>query len=310
MNNTFFKNKKTVLMNVALCMCIVLIMGLFLSLATSSRSKNNASVAHTHIYVDGSCIYCDVKKVSKGFVFELNESGDSYSIVSYGTCFDTELYIPSSYKGLPVTSVSEGAFEKCMWISNVVFPDTVTYIGKNAFNQCKSLKTISFPNSELTIANGAFTRCDSLILVTLPEKIKSIYYSFNLCYSLKYIHFTNISSLIYCYSTLGSASSNEPGKFIENGCGYYSTNENRYAIFASKEGSSYCLVRKEVEFVAHGACSGSKDIYYEGSENEWNSLRFSSPGDKSCEFLYFYSETEPVDGGKYWHYVDNAPTIW
>ena len=310
MNNTFFKNKKTVLMNVALFMCIVFILGLFLSLSTSLRSENNESVVHTHVYVDGSCIYCELKKVSNGLVFELNESGDSYTVVSYGTCFDTELYIPSSYKGLPVTSVSEYAFKECLWITNVVFPDTVTYIGKFAFYSCKSLKTISFPNSELTIEDRAFYDCDSLIIVTMPEKIKSIGYAFGMCDSLQCINFISASNLMYLSPSIASSASGAKkfGVFSENGSCYFSTHENRYAILSDSEDSSYMIVKKEVEVVASYALYGT--VYYEGTEEEWNNIRFSIDSDKTKSNLYFYSETEPTENGNYWHYVDDVPTAW
>ena len=59
----------------------------------------------------------------------------------------------------------------------------------------------------------------------------------------------------------------------------------------------------------------TKEIFYNGNEEEWDSIEKSSSfsifenyGQETT--IYFYSETQPTKTGNYWHYVDNVRTIW
>ncbi len=48
---------------------------------------------------------------SKGLTYKLNDMGDGYIVTGMGTCTDTRVVIPSTYEGLPVTNIAEGAFQ-------------------------------------------------------------------------------------------------------------------------------------------------------------------------------------------------------
>ena len=56
------------------------------------------------------------------------------------------------------------------------------------------------------------------------------------------------------------------------------------------------------------------DIYYKGTEEEWNNIESLSrpPYIYNAEeaTLYFYSEIQPTKAGDYWHYVGETPTSW
>jgi hypothetical protein len=51
---------------------------------------------------------------SEGLEYELNEDGTSYSVIGIGTCEDTDIVIPSTYEGLPVTRLKA----KRVWIED------------------------------------------------------------------------------------------------------------------------------------------------------------------------------------------------
>ena len=101
-------------------------------------------------------------KDSEGLEYKLNEDGLGYTVVGIGTCTNTELVIPKTHNGLPVTSIGDEAFYNCSSLTSVTIPDSVTSIGYGAFIFCSSLTSIEIPNSVTSIGNSAFYNCISL----------------------------------------------------------------------------------------------------------------------------------------------------
>jgi hypothetical protein len=55
------------------------------------------------------------------------------------------------------------------------------------------------------------------------------------------------------------------------------------------------------------------NIYYEGSNEEWQTINIITEGNYALSraIVCFYSENDPVDTTyQYWHYVDGVPTLW
>ena len=61
-----------------------------------------------------------------------------------GSCIDTDIVIPSTYNGLPVTSIGYKAFINRKSLASIGIPDSVTSIGDWAFYLCTSLTSINF----------------------------------------------------------------------------------------------------------------------------------------------------------------------
>lgn len=57
----------------------------------------------------------------------------------------TELVLPESISGIPVTAIAADAFKDEYQLTKVVVPDSVTAIGAGAFNGCGSLREITLP---------------------------------------------------------------------------------------------------------------------------------------------------------------------
>ena len=73
-----------------------------------------------------------------------------------------------------VTSIGNGAFAMCKFLSKIILPNSVTSIGNNAFWGCESLSDIVIPNSVINIGDGAFMRCESLSNIVMPNSISCI----------------------------------------------------------------------------------------------------------------------------------------
>ena len=104
---------------------------------------------------------------------ELTLVGDGYEVTGVERS-KTNLEIPSTYKGKPITSIGDNAFSNRDSLTSVTIPDSVTCIGEWAFYDCDGLASIIIPDSVTTIDSYAFRNCDSLIGIGIPDSVTSI----------------------------------------------------------------------------------------------------------------------------------------
>ena len=71
----------------------------------------------------------------------------------------TEVNIPSTYKGCPVTGIGEGAFYDDYNVKSITIPEGVTTIGDEAFFYCQVVEKIIIPDSVTSIGDDAFYAC-------------------------------------------------------------------------------------------------------------------------------------------------------
>ena len=103
-----------------------------------------------HSYVDNICSVCGFNCNTNGFTFELSEDGKSYFITGYNGA-NTNLIIPVTYNGKPVTSIDKYAFygyNNDNIITSIVIPDSIASIGKGAFSWCTNLTSVYISNLE------------------------------------------------------------------------------------------------------------------------------------------------------------------
>ena len=135
---------------------------------------------------------------SVGLEYSLNTDEKGYTVVGIGYCEDTDLVIPATYRGLPVTAIGSNAFESVRSFKSVSIPASVTTIGEYAFAHCgvtsvtfatnsqlttvdryaffssSSLQSIALPDGVTTIGVAAFNGCNNITSISIPDSITTI----------------------------------------------------------------------------------------------------------------------------------------
>ena len=162
---------------------------------------------------------------------------------------DQSSYIPASLKTVVITGgtvIEYGAFYKCNNLTSILLPECVTSIGNYAFSGCSSLTSIVLPECVTSIGNYAFSGCSSLTSIVLPECVTSIgNYAFSGCSSLTSI------VLPEGVTTIGNSAFDACYKLV-----------------------SITIPRsmKTIGKKAFYTCIDLEDVYYFGTEEEWNSI--------------------------------------
>lgn len=143
-------------------------------------------------------LYAKWKKsaVTEGLEYALNTDGESYCVMGMGTATDTEINIPLTHDGKPVTTIMHRAFENCSSIVSVTISDNITWIGSQAFGNCSNLATVYWNATECVKAGAffyeAFDDCFGLTTVVIGDNVTVIpEYAFMHCQSLRSITIPN-----------------------------------------------------------------------------------------------------------------------
>ena len=106
------------------------------------------------------------------FTFVLNDDGNGYNLTAY-TGEESNVIIPESYNGMPVTSIGTEAF-KGNNLTAVFIPDTIISIESGAFRDCISLESVAIGNGVTSIGSYAFSGCTAEIIWSNNPAIKQI----------------------------------------------------------------------------------------------------------------------------------------
>lgn len=70
--------------------------------------------------------------------------------------------------------VSDGLFDGCGSLKNILFPEGVTKIGNKSFFRCAGLTEVTLPETLTSIGDAAFGGCVGLTSMTLPDSVTSV----------------------------------------------------------------------------------------------------------------------------------------
>lgn len=174
-----------------------------------------------------------------------------------------QIKIPDS-----VTELDAYAFSSCTALSYVEM-NSVERIGYSAFGNCASLKQITLPDTLTTIGEAAFY-CAGLKQIEIPDSVKDIAVDGG----ESTVYGLGLAAFLGCTS-LESAKIGKGIKIIPSGAfGSCTALKEVYIPLSVQEieGAYY----REISIVyghAFYGCNALTDIYFEGSEEEWKSIK-------------------------------------
>lgn len=183
--------------------------------------------------------------------------GDSIEITGFDNSV-SDVVIPSEIEGLPVTTISTGAFYLSA-ITSIEVPDTVTSIGEMAFLGCTSLKTVKLSTGVAKIEKNAFGSCSALQEVQVAKDNPNFS-------SLDGVLYSKAQDTLVIYPAAKTvAAYTIPGGVTS--VAMYAFSENPYLETLAIPNS---LIK--VGDSAFFNCKNLRSVSYNGTEEEWNQI--------------------------------------
>lgn len=197
-------------------------------------------------------------------VLTLSGSGNMYNYITQGDApwYKHRTNIKKVIISEEITSIGISAFYNCVNLTEVNIPEGVTNIPQCAFQLCTSLEEIEIPENVTYIGLLAFGECSGLKSLKLPE---------------------NLSSM----STYAFASSGLESIIIPAGI----TNIPEKAFYYCESLSNIVLPASITNIGpnAFGNCRSLADVYYIGSEDDWNNnITINTTGNSVLTYANFY----------------------
>ena len=233
-----------------------------------------------------------------------------------------------------ITVIGDGAFAGCESLESILISPSVTVIGDGAFMLCKSLESIVIPESVKEIGEYAFALTEvefplsyynSDIKVSIPNtQVILILREFSSFFSwgVEIYHLDENGCEILIEKIEFDNSSHVP--FSNGDFEIINNNDNTFSVRAgdSEDKGKWIDQAFDIPQCVSVFVPKPEDtvtVFYSGNDSEeWDAIDIAEGNVrltkdnitvKKC-VIYYYSETEPSESNKYWHYVDGVPTLW
>ena len=235
-----------------------------------------------------------------------------------------------------VTSIGEQAFYECDSLASVTIRNSVTSIGSGAFYGCYRLVEV-FNKSSLNIQCGSSDNGyvayyakhvyaeEGGSRLTHTEDGYIFYYDGENAYLVGYGGTESSLTLPSSFTAYDGTKINkyeikdhafyEKGKLVSVVIPDSVTSIGTLAFY-------YCYSLKSIVIPdrvtsigrsAFSGCSSLKTVYYKGTQDQWEDISIGDYNNDLTESpRYYYSASQPMGDGNYWHYAEDGktPVIW
>lgn len=207
---------------------------------------------------------------TKGLLYELTDDGTGYIVSDIGWAKDTEIIVPTVYRGKPVVEIGTAAFSGRRDVTAIKFQEgnSIKHIGKRAFGSCEKLLEIEIPTGVTVISQDAFSGCKNLKKVVLHENVTSIEWSaFSGCESLSSITLPNSLEQLghWAFSRSGLRYVAIPSSLTK--VSQYAFHESRSLVSVTLPSSVTDIGRSAFSY-----CVCLEDFYFDGTKDQWKAI--------------------------------------
>ncbi len=188
-----------------------------------------------------------------------NDDGDDYYQIPW---WDYCNLIKSVTFNGKIKTLADSAFYECS-LSEIVIPDSVTSIGDSAFEDCEKLTKVTIPDTVTSIGDFAFSGCKNLKNLTIPTSVSKIPHGM-------FGHLIGGKGW-YDDTSCAITSIVIPDNIKSIGLLAFSDCRNLQSVVIPKSVTS-------IGEFAFYECAALKDIYYEGSKEDWAKIKTQYDG--------------------------------
>lgn len=213
-------------------------------------------------------------------IFDYESSDGKITLTKYKGSLEV-LRIPEVIDGYPVKALGDGIFKEgeADGILEIIVGENVTSVGDSAFYGCTG-RMITIEGKLEKVGEKAFFGCDKLKKIEFASGLSEIpFEAFSGCASLDTVILSDSVTTI--------------GENAFKGC----SGLNLFIAYPSLE---------KISDSAFLGCDALKDVYYYGNAEDWALIEIDD-GNRGNDAVigaevYFYSEAEPTEDGKYWYF--------
>ena len=237
------------------------------------------------------------------------------SVISIGeTAFQNCKYLEKAIMPRNLTTIGNEAFSWCKKIAVVEIPNSVSKIGRHAFDNCTNLVTVKVPGNVTTIEDGTFSFCTGLTNVVICDGVKCIDYgAFMNCTELESVEIPSsvtqigtgaFTACVRLKNIDISSNITTINDEVFYGCESFTSIEIPSGIVDIKYYAFYqCInlidivIPNSVEIIedyAFAGCPSLTDVYYTGTEEQWNAITIGESNEALLNATIHYNYHEHV----------------
>lgn len=178
------------------------------------------------------------------------------------------LSLPDEIEGVCIDEIGAEAFANCQNLEMVFLPKTIERIGYGAFKNCQHLRVVVLSENIYEISSSAFEDCGDLESINIPLALDTIgskaFYGCNSLRSIRLSHPTELGSM--CFSSCRNLELFEADNLSALPDGVLMSSGVKQIKISNSV--------KKIGYSALSRCSNLKDIYFDGSLDDFRSIKF------------------------------------